>query len=417
MQLVIRNACVRNTNGLRDIAVEDGKVASVSAKVSESGDQEIDAKGRLVAPSFANLHYHLDKCLTGEWVRSATDADAGSIQMIPRATAIKKKFTPEDIEKRASSGVSLSASYGTTALRAFADVDTTGGLMAVRSLLKVKKAFKSLVDLQVVAFPQEGLIRDEGAEELLRKALDEGADIVGGIPWYEHTAEDARRHIDIVFEIARAYDKDIHMLVDDTDDPNATNIEYLLAKTLRERRIGRVAASHCRGALASSNDSYARKVVSLAKEADFTVVENPQLSLIMYGRLGGFPQRRGMTRVKEFVQAGVNVAIGQDDMDDPYYPFGRGDMLELASFMCHGAQMGSAPEIDAVFDMITCNAYKGMGLSPHGPEVGKAADLVVLDAQSVLEAIRMQAECRYVIKGGRLIAENQVHRSLHTGQS
>jgi cytosine deaminase len=266
--------------------------------------------------------------------------------------------------------------------------------------------------MQVVAFPQEGILRDPGTEELLEKSMALGADVLGGIPWYERTPQESRRHTDIVFRLAKEYDRDIHMLVDDTSDPAAKNVEYLLSKAVKEGFGGRVAASHCRGALDTPDDTYASRITELAKQARATVVENSNLSLIMYGRTDKHPVRRGVTRVKEFLRAGVNVAIGQDDIDDPYYPFGRGDMLELAWMMAHAAHLSSREEIEWAYDMITVNGAKAMRLPNYGADVGSSADLVVLEAPDVHSALRLQAGRRAVFKGGRPVAENRTTRKL-----
>ena len=392
--------------------IDGGKIAKISQDFAADADETIDANGNLLTPSFVNVHVHLDKCLTGEWIRTTADATTGSLDVIPAAAMVKKGFTEGDIRARAGKAIELSVARGCTFIRAFADVDTFGKLTALRGLLQAKKDYSQVADLQIVAFPQEGILRDKGAEELLHKAMELGADVVGGIPWYEITSEDSIRHTNIVFEIAKKFNKDIHMLVDDTEDPASRNIEYLLAKTLQEKYIGRVAASHCRGALESPNDSYARKIVNMAKKAEMTIVENPHISLMMYGRNDKFPIRRGITRVREFMKAGVNVATGQDDIDDPFYPFGRGDMLELAYFMCHSAFLGSTSEIEAAYDMITFNGAKAMRLPDYGIEPGCFADLIILDAKNVHEALRMQSERLYVVRKGQVVARNKVEREL-----
>jgi cytosine/creatinine deaminase len=413
LDLLIKNAKLRGKEGTYNVAVESGKITNITKdQIAAKAEETIDASENLLTPAFVNTHVHLDKCLTGEWIRTTADATTGSTDVIPAATMVKKRFTEEDIRKRAGRAIELSVARGCTFIRAFADVDTIGGLTAVKGLMQAKKDYSEIAELQVVAFPQEGILRDLGTEELLYKAMELGADLVGGIPWYELTNEDSVRHTNIVFEIAKKFDKDIHMLIDDTEDPAARNIEYFLVKTLRENYNGRVSAVHCRGALDSPNDTYARKIVGLAKKAQMTIVENPHISLMMYGRNDKFPIRRGITRVREFMKAGVNVATGQDDIDDPYYPFGRGDMLELAYFMCHSAYLGSPSEFEAAYDIITFNGAKAMRLPNYGIEPGCFADLIILDAKSVHEALRMQSERLYVIRKGKVVAKNKIEREL-----
>jgi len=413
LDLVIRGARLRGMEGPLDVGVDQGRIAAVKAHLDERPVEEIDAGGRLVTPGFVNIHCHLDKCLTSSWAEVWERSSAGSPQAIPSATKVKKRFTESDIVDRASRALTSSVLAGTTAVRAFADVDTIGGLMAIRSLLRVKEKFRGVIDVQVVAFPQEGLIRDQGSEELLEKSMELGADVVGGMPWYEMNRAAAARHTDIVFGIAKKYGKDIHALIDDNTDPSSRNLEYLLQKTIKEGYQGRVAASHCRGALDSPDEAYAKNVVALAMKARLTVVENSHISLFMYGRTEGHPVRRGVTRVKEFMAAGVNLAVAQDDIDDPYYPFGRGDMLELAFVMCHAAHLGSPRELESALDMVTYNPARGMRLEGYGLREGDYADLVLLDAGGVHEALRLQPDRLAVLKRGRLVAETKANRIAH----
>ena len=410
MDLVIRNARIRGESSLRDIGIQDGKIVAIKDTIKDSCDFEVAAGGRLTVPGFVNTHIHLDKCLTGERTRSAYSA--GSLDIIPAAAQVKKQFSVEDIISRALRCLKLAVSHGTTAIRTFADVDSIGGLTAVKALLEVKKRVQHDIYVDIVAFPQEGILTDPQAEELLHKAMELGANIVGGIPWYEMIDEDAKKHIDIVFEIAKKYDSDIHMLIDDTDDPDSRTLHYYAIKTIREGYEGRVSASHC-GALAAYNDVYAKKVISLVKRAGMTIVANPHISLMLGGRMDKQPIRRAITRVKELAQNGVNVASGQDDVDDPYYPFGRADMLEIAHFMTHAAQLNSPPEIDLAFDVVTSNGARALRLQDYGIGIGRQADLVILDAQSVGEALRMQSDKRWVIKGGKIVAETQRSTKLN----
>jgi len=413
LDLLIKNARLRGTEGTRDVGIENGRISAVEEHSKGGAESELDARGRLLTPGFVNIHCHLDKCLTSSWAGVWKESSAGAPQAIPSATKVKESFTEADIVDRASRALTSSVMAGTTAARAFADVDTVGGLLAVKSLLRVREKFQSVLDVQVVAFPQEGLIKDQGAEELLEKSMELGADVVGGIPWYEKNGDDAARHTDIVFRIAKKYGKDVHTLIDDNVDPTSKNLEYLLQKSIREGYLGRVAASHCRGALDSPDEAYAKRIVGMARTAGLTVVENSHISLFMYGRTDGHPVRRGVTRVKEFLEAGVNVAVAQDDIDDPYYPFGRGDMLELAFMMCHAAHLGSPLELESAFDMVTYNPAKGMGLEHYGLGKGDYADLVLLDAGGVHEALRLQPDRIAVLKRGRVVAETSVRRVAH----
>jgi len=407
--LIIRQARRRGDAAPCDIAIDAGTIAAVEPRVSGRASREIDAGGRLVTPPLVNPHVHLDKALLGDVMRPNRS------QTLPEAIEItwdfKRAYTEADIVERAGAVIEMAVREGTLAVRAFADVDTVGGLMPVRGLLAARERYRHLVTMEVVAFPQEGILRDPGTEALLREAMALGADVVGGLPWYEMTDEEARRHIDIVFAIARERDADVHMLVDDTDDANSRSLEYLAVATRREGWGGRVSASHC-GALAAYNPTYAAKVIGLVKEAGITIVSNPHISLVLAGRRDAEPVRRGITRVRELVQAGVNVASGQDDVNDPYYPFGRASQLEVALFMAHTAHLTYPDELETVFDMVTVNAARAMRLPRYGLAPGDAGDLLVWDAGNVKEALTRQRPPASVIRGGAVVARTTITSEL-----
>ena len=304
---------------------------------------------------------------------------------------------------------------GTTFFRLFADVGTIGGLRAAQGLLLAREKFSGYCEIQVVAFPQEGIVRDPGAAELLDEAMKEGCDIVGGLPWYEYTDAEAREHIDICFDIAKRYDRDIHMLVDDTDDENSRSLEYLALKTMRENFHGRVAASHC-GAMAAYNDVYAAKIVDMVATAGVTISVNAHINLVCSARLDREPRRRGIARVKELLIRGANVVTSQDDVNDPYYPFGKPDPLECVSMIAHVAQLTLPHELEQAMSMVTENAAKAARVDDYGIAPGKRADLVVVGAPSVHEAIRLQPLRRHVIKGGREVARSVVSQELLKSQ-
>ena len=411
MQLIVRRARRRGTAEPCDIGIAEGAIVAVAPVIGDRAAREIDAGGRLVTPPFVNPHVHLDKARLGEVMRPNRS------QTLQEAIEItwdfKRTYTEADIVARAGAVIEMGVREGALAVRAFADVGTVGGLVPVRGLLALRARYADLVRIQVVAFPQEGLLRDPGAETLLREAMALGADVIGGLPWYEMTDEDARRHVDIVFAIAREHDADVHMLVDDTDDANSRSLEYLAVKTLREGYGGRVSASHC-GALSAYNDTSAAKVIGLVKDAGITIVSNPHISLVLAGRRDREPVRRGITRVRELLRAGVNVASGQDDVDDPYYPFGRASQLEVALFAAHAAHLTYPDELETVFDMVTVNAARAMRLPRYGLEPGCAGDLLVWDAPGVKEALTRQRPPSHVVRGGLVVAQTTVTSELLT---
>jgi cytosine deaminase len=409
MDLAVRNARVRGQRDLVDIGVTDARIAAVGVGLPGAAREEIDAAGCLVSPGFVNLHLHADKSLLGEVMRPNVSGT------LPEAIAItnefKRAYDPEEVARRAGRVLEAGVGNGTTFFRLFADVGTIGGLRAAHGLLLARERFRGLCRIQVVAFPQEGILRDPGAAELLDEAIKEGCDVVGGLPWYEYTDADARAHIDICFALAQRHDLDIHMLVDDTDDPNSRSLEYLAWKTMREAFHGRVTASHC-GALAAYNDVYAAKVIDMVATAGITISVNAHINLVCSARIDREPKRRGIARVKELLARGVNVISSQDDVNDPYYPFGKPDQLEVALLMAHTAQLTLPHELEQVFDMVTTNAARAARLDDYGIAPGRRADLVVIDAPSVHEALRAQPPRRHVIHEGREVARTTLSREL-----
>src|ERR1700720_4993599 len=409
MSLIIRHARVRNQKETVDIAIEGEKISAVAVNLPSSAPNEIDAGGNLVVPGLFNLHYHADKCLLGGIMRPNV---SGTLpEAIEITNDFKRSYDPVEVAARAGGTLEQGVKNGTTFFRLFCDVGTIGGLRAARGLLLAREKMKDYCRIQVVAFPQEGIVRDPGAAELMEEAIKEGCDVVGGLPWYEYTDEEARQHIDICFGMAMKHDLDIHMLVDDTDDPNSRSLEYLALKTMREGFQGRVAASHC-GAMAAYNDVYAAKVVDMVATAGITISVNAHINLVCSARLDREPRRRGIARVKELLARGVNVVTSQDDVDDPYYPFGKPDQLEVALMMAHTAQLTLPHELEQTIDMVTANAARAARLADYGIAPGNKADLVVVGAPSVRQALRLQPPRRHVVKNGVEIARTSVTQEL-----
>lgn len=409
MDLLIRNARIVSKRDLMDIGIQGGKIVKIG-KIRARARRVIDAAGMLTSPAFIDPHIHLDKVLIADELRPNV---SGTLQEAIELTwERKRKYTVADIKRRAGEVIQMAALNGTTRMRTHVDVDTIGKLTPLKGLLATRREYRRLMDIQIVAFPQEGILRDPGTEELLYKAMSLGADLVGGMPHHERSHAEAKRHIDIAFEVARDFDADIDMHVDETDDPNSRTLEYLAEKTIAEGYQGRVTAGHtC--ALAAYPDDYARRVIEKVKRASLNVITNPATNLVIQGRGDRQPIRRGITRVKELLAAGVNVTFGQDCVNDAFYPFGRADMLEVALITAHAAQLSAPAEVETVFKMMTINAARTIGIQrDYGIGVGKTADIVILDATSPKDAIRRQAERRWVIKGGKIIAESRAKRRL-----
>lgn len=409
MSLTIRNARIPFRPGLWDIRVEAGMVERVSGAGEVSAVGEVlDAAGGLVSPPFVDAHLHLDKVYTAEG-----SFGGFSSEIIPRLRELKRGFREEDVLRRGRRALLVSAAQGTLAVRAFVDVDPVVGLKCLRAALTLKEELRGLLELQVVAFPQEGLSDDPEKAELLWRAAELGADAVGAIPWYEQTPEDSLRHIDAVFEVAKSFGRPIHVVADDTDDPFSTNLLRVAHKALREGLAGRVAASQCRGALDSSNEAYARRVIALVKEASISVVECPHTSLMLSGGPGPHPSRRGVTRVAEFAAAGVNVAAGQDDIQDMFYPFGRGSMVEVGFLLVHAARLLGEEGLRLAYRAITQGGATLMGLAGYGLQEGCRADLLVFEQKTVQQVFSEAADPAYVVRAGRVVAKNSKRSELY----
>ena len=410
MDTIIRNAQLRNEDDLMDIAIKDGIIKVIGPNIDLKGQTEIDAEGKLVTPTFIDPHIHLDKILISEVVR---DNVSGTLtEAIEIIWEKKRNYTNEEILDRAGRVIEWAVKNGTTKMRTHIDIDTIVGLKALEGMLLVKEAYKELMDLQIVAFPQEGIIQDPGTAELMDEAMKMGADVVGGMPYNEMTDVDSMRHIDFCFDLARKYDADIDMHTDETDDDTARTLQYYAATAIKTGWIGRCTACHtC--ALAAYNDYYAMKVIGLVKRAKMNMITNPATNLMLQGRLDKQPIRRGITRVKELMAAGVNVAYGQDCIKDTFYPtFGQADMLEVGQLLAHAAHLSMPHEVEKLYDMPTFNSAKVMRIDDYGIKAGNSADFNIIDAPTVQEALRTRADRLYVIKKGQVLAKTKTHSEL-----
>ena len=400
--IVIRQANTRLFNYPVDIAVVDGKIKEIGKNVALKGDVEIDAKGKLVTESFVNPHLHLCKVYTlmmmdEEALKAYQGGDMGkAMNAIELAARVKEKYNESWILENARKALKLAAVNGVTHIRAFADVDSKAKLEGVKALIKAREEFKNVVEVQVVAFPQDGVVKEAGAYDLMKQAMDLGADVVGGIPWIELTEEDEQKHIDLMFEIAKAYNKDVSMLVDDAGDPGLRTLEMLAVKTIKEGWFGRTLAHHAR-AMALYPEPYFQKVVSLLKKAQMGVVSDPHTGPLH-------------ARVRDLLDSDVLVMFGQDDISDAYYPYGRNNMLEVLFLASHILWMTTRSDMEKMYDMITVKPAKAIGLKSFKLEVSAEANLVVLNEDNVLEAIRNHNEPLYVISHGELVDKSKFEK-------
>ncbi len=393
--LLIKNARTRFSQGKTlSIGIEGEKIAAVGENLPETGAaQIIDAGGKLVTESFVNGHLHLCKVYTLEMVGQDALSSyhggsmGGAMTAIEQASRVKDHYDEKWIIENVRKACRLAQKYGNTHIRAFADTDTKTKLEGIKALLKAREEFKDTVDLQVVAFPQDGVVRDPGADGYIRSALELGADVVGGIPWIEYTDADMQAHIDSMFALAKEFGKDVSMLIDDAGDSGLRSLEMLAVKTIKEGWQGRVTAQHCR-AMAMYQEPYFRKVLALLQKAKIGLVSDPHTGPLH-------------ARVRDLYDAGVAVALGQDDIADAYYPFGRNNMLEIAFLAVHLLWMTTFSDMEILYDLITTNAAKAMGIKGHVLEPGGAADLVVLNAEDVYHAIWEHDAPLHVIRKGK----------------
>jgi cytosine deaminase len=408
--LVIRRARIEGRAGVHDIAIAGERVAAIGGDAE--APRELPADGRLVSPAFVQPHIHLDKALTGPQLgpnRSGTLAEAIAI-----SHRGKRAATVAEIRERAGRVIRQAAIAGTTAIRSHVDVDTIGRLKGLEGVAAARADHADLCEVQLVAFPQEGIWRDPGADELMAEAMRAGADVVGGMPHWEEDLDAARRHIAFCLDLAVRHDADVDMHVDETDDPSWRSFEILVEEADRRGWGPRTTAGHvC--AMAAWDDGYAGAVIARSAAAGVGLVTNPPTNLMLQGRDDREPRRRGIPRVKELLAAGVTVAAGQDCVDDAFYPFGAADPLQVALIVAHAAQLGTPEEIAAALRMVREDAARILRLPDHGLRVGARADLVILDAESERDALREQAPRRWVLRGGRVVAETLRDQRLHRG--
>ncbi|WP_071393365.1 cytosine deaminase [Bacillus tuaregi] len=404
--MIIKNATLRGTTGLWNIVMTDSIIAKITQDTDlETGNHEIiDAAGSLVLPPFIDPHIHLDTTLTAgepKWNQSGT-----LFEGIQRWSERKESLTFEDVKTRAKTALKWQLAQGIQHVRTHVDV-TDPTLTALKAMLEVKEEMSPYVDLQLVAFPQEGILSYPNGTELLEESLKMGADAVGGIPHFEFTREYGVDSMKIAFDLAEKYDRLVDIHCDEIDDEQSRFVE-VVAKEAFERGYGaRTTASHTT-AMGSYNDAYTYKLFRLLKLSEINFVSNPLVNMHLGGRFDTYPKRRGLTRVKELLEAGMNVSFGHDDIFDPWYPLGTGNMLQVLHMGIHASQLMGYEQIVNSIDLITANSARTMHIEErYGIEEGKPANLIVLSAENEYEAIRKQATVTCSIRNGQVIAKTE----------
>jgi cytosine deaminase len=401
--ILIKSALLRSSpDQLMQIGISEGKIVDIGETLKGEAKLELDADRNLVTESYSNPHLHLCKVYTLQMMDELALQDyhgegmGKAMTAIERAARVKENYDASWIIENVRKACALAAVYGNTHIRAFADVDSKAKLEGVKALIQAREEFKGVVDIQVVAFAQDGIVREPGTVELLEEAMQMGADVVGGIPWIEYTDADILKHVQDIFDIAEKFDADVSMLVDDAGDPGLRSTELMAVEAIKRGWQGRVLAHHAR-AQAMYPKPYLQKLAALLKQAQMGLVTDPHTGPLH-------------ARVKELLDENVLVCLGQDDISDAYYPYGRNNMLEVAFLASHLLWMTTTPELETLYDMITVKASQAMGLAGHVLEVGAPAHIVVLNQRSLLDAFRYHIAPQFVISHGQLVEAEKMRR-------
>jgi len=396
---------------LVDVAVSDGRIEAIrpagTLLATGSNVRELKAEGRLLSPPLVDPHVHLDAVLT---VGEPRHNESGTlIEGILTWAERKPHLTHDDVKDRARRAILWEVAQGTGLIRSHVDV-CDPRLTALRALLELREEMRDVVDLRLIAFPQDGILSFPDGKALMREAMRLGCDVIGGIPHYEWTREDGVEEVHFLFELAHETGAGIDLHCDETDDEQSRFLEVVAADTMRQGMQGRVVAGHTT-AMGSYNDAYAFKLLQILKRAGVTIVANPLDNIALQGRFDSYPKRRGMTRVKELDAAGINVACGHDSIMDPWYPLGRGSMLDALSMLVHVGHMTGRGELFRAYRMVTDNAARAAEVE-YGVEEGKPANFVVFDCADEAEAIRLRPVARWVVRLGRVVAETEPARAV-----
>ncbi|NJL97662.1 MAG: amidohydrolase family protein [Synechococcaceae cyanobacterium SM2_3_2] len=425
LDLIIRGATLANYNPGSpasgwDIGIQGDRIVAIEPHLEATARTELEAEGYLVSPPFVDAHFHLDSTLA-----LTTHPDQKGSPRVNRSGTllegislwgqIKPDLTAADLHARAIDYCQWALARGIQAIRAHVDI-CDPRLLAVEALLEVKRQMRPYLELQLVAFPQDGYLRFAQSRQLLDKALAMGVEVVGGIPHFERTQAEGVASIRALCELAAELGLRVDMHCDETDDPHSRYVETLASETQRLGLQGRVTGSHLTS-MHSMDNAYVSKLIPLMAEAALGVVANPLINITLQGRLDSYPKRRGMTRVPELMAAGLTVAFGHDCVMDPWYGLGSGHMVDVAHMGLHIAQMTGIAQMEQCYGAVTDHPARLLGLEDYGIQVGCFADLVILQARSIPEVLRLRPVCLTVLRRGQVIAHTPpVITQLHLGQ-
>lgn len=399
MDILLKQVRLNDGEDLQDVGIKSGEIVAIEKEITETADKVIDADGRVLIPGFVESHIHLDKAL----IASRKPNKSGTLQEAIKVTAeLKPTFSKEDIYNRAKQALEMIIPRGVTTIRTHSEFDPAQGFTGFETILKLKEEYKKLVDIQVVAFPQEGIFKAPGTDKMMYEAMEMGADVVGGIPYNDAPANE---HIDLIFEIAKKYNKPIDLHQDFSDEADNMSIEYLCRKTIEEGYQGRVSVGHLT-ALHALPKEQLDPIIQLMVEAQISVMALPATDLHLGARNDEYNVRRAVTPIRKLRDAGVNMCIATNNIRNAFTPYGNGDILQTAMLAIPVAHLGGADDLHTVLSMITENPAKAIGLTNYGIKVGNKADVVLLDTKVKEDAIIDIPERLYVIKNGRITVEN-----------
>lgn len=403
--MLIKNVHIDNHEETSDVRIVNGKFKEIAPELTAVANEKvIDGKGNVLLPPFVDSHVHLDATLTAgqpEWNESGTLFDGIRIW-----SERKQDLTKEDVKKRARKTIENMVGHGIQHVRSHVDV-TDPHLIAAQALLELREELKDQIDLQLVAFPQEGILSYPHGRELMEQAVKEGLDVVGGIPHFEFTTEYGWQSVHFLMALADKYDRLVDVHCDEIDDPASRNLEVLATEAYERGMKDRVTASHTT-AMGSYNNAYTYKLFRLLKMSDINFVSNPLVNVHLGGRFDTYPKRRGVTRIKELTKAGINVSFGEDDVQDPWNPLGNGNMLDVVTMGVYIAHLMGYHQLQNAFNYVTYNGAKTMHISDqYGIEVGKPANCILLNAKDFYNALNKHVEVLYNIRHGKILAETK----------
>lgn len=411
MDIVIRNGLSDEDGQPIEVGIRDGVIVAVAREGLGAAAITLDAQGGLISPAFFESHFHLENAFLWDGLINQSGTLHEAIEIYAK---VKHELTTEDIVARSGRVIKSAITNGILWLRSHVDIDHIAKLSILNGVVAARDHYQDMIDIQLVAFPQLGMARNPEAVDMMWQAMENGCDIVGGMPHGEQTMDDAAKQIEIAFKMAQHHDCDIDMHIDETDNPYWQSLELLADMTIATGWQGRVTAGHC-CAMSAWDEATAVRIIDKVKQANIHVITNAPINMLLEGRGHNHPKPRGIARVKELLEAGVNVVCGQDDVQNMFYPYGKMDPLEVAMITAHAAHMAAPHEIQSAFDMPRYNAAKLWHKDDYGIRVGAEANLVVIDAVSAVEALRRQPDRRYVIRKGQLVSETRRKTTWHTG--